>query len=201
MRIRGNIKPRRTNQANTVQTKGSLGRVTMADSWSALDEILHYDSAPTELADKYFCEAWFWSRENACQSKEAYFDLLSCYSESDYGSICHILTKEPNMDPKTMSLREQEHLYWPKQGTTTEMYKNMIETLEGVVDDAAFLKGVPKEMALFCYLATKKTPNFIRTQFYATTYEIYGRLCHHSHHKYTPKVGLPKMIEDTIFGR
>lgn len=39
------------------------------------------------------------------------------------------------MDPKTMSLREQEHLYWSKQGTTTEMYKSMIDHMLGISDE------------------------------------------------------------------
>lgn len=55
------------------------------------------------------------------------------------------------------------------------MYKDMIATLDGVDDDAVFLKDVPKEMALFCYLAAKKISDCAQTQFYATTYEIYNR--------------------------
>lgn len=179
--------------------QGLLARVTKTDSWSVFDGILHHDNALIESVDKYFYEACFWSRENICQPKEAYFNPLSCYSESNSGSIVQILSKEPDMDLEAMSVIEQACLHWSKEGTTIEVYKDMIASMNEYDMDgwSAVLKAVPKEISLLCYLATKKTSNLIRTQLYAITYEIYKLLSHHSHGKYTSKLNLPSKVNET----
>lgn len=46
-------------------------------------------------------------------------------------------------------------MYWSKQDTKTEIYKGMVTVINKVDDNTVFLKGVPKEIILFCYLAIK----------------------------------------------
>lgn len=161
--------------------------------WLAFDLLFRQND---ELVDYYFCRAWAWSRRSLCLAKEAFYDLLICYSEVDQSTITEILDTEPD-NISVSSDEEHPGLRIPLVRRERIGGKEQFERLLGLPNLYKYDTehgGMVKDIALLTFLTTKGLPPDARAEVKVSILELYYRLDAASGRRITSHYSIPKTL-------
>lgn len=160
--------------ADDMTFREALPEAAGARTWINLDEVRQTKYFGTGSPDRYLCEAWKWSHENICQAKEAFYDLLSCYSQLDERSISLVLRTQPERIRGDVYGGEDYSLI---QGQLAmPIWLDLWAKSRHYIRSDRLFAPFDREAALLCYLAGKHLPLNLEGSFYPLKAELYDRL-------------------------